>query len=72
LQLLRTLCEVAGCGGYRLVPFPDERKRIDIGDFYADFRKIGATLGWQPRVGLRDGLQRTVDFYRQHREHYWV
>lgn len=71
LQLMQTLCEVAGCGGYRLAPFPAERKVIDIGDFYADFGKIERALGWRPKIGLRDGLERTVSFYRQHREHYW-
>jgi UDP-glucose 4-epimerase len=71
LELIRTLCEVVGSGGYRLAAFPPERKAIDIGDFYADFSKITRVLGWKPVVGLREGLQRTVEFYRKHREHYW-
>jgi len=71
VQLIDTLCTVAGCGSYRLVPFPAERKAIDIGDFYADYSKITRVLGWRPQIGLREGLQRTVDFYREHREHYW-
>jgi len=71
LQLMRLLCEVAGCGGYRIVPFPPERKAIDIGDFYADYSKIERTLGWRPTVGLREGLTRTIEFYRQYREYYW-
>ena len=52
------------------MPFPPERKRIDIGDFYADATKIRTTLGWQPRVPLRDGLARTIAYYREHKEHY--
>ncbi len=72
LELIHTLCEVAGCGSYRLAPFPPERKAIDIGDFFADDSKIRRVLGWQPLIGLREGLQRTVDFYRVHREHYWT
>ena len=72
---LRDLCElmieVAGQGSYRLVPFPDEKKAIDIGSFYADFNKIQRSLGWQPRIGLREGLERTLAFYREHREQYW-
>ena len=64
------LIEIAGAGSYTLVPFPEDRKRIDIGDFEADASKIRAALGWQPRVGLREGLERTVDYYRQHKERY--
>jgi len=67
---VRLLLEVAGGGSYTLVPFPPERKRIDIGDFHADASKIRRVLGWSPRVPLREGLARTVAYYREHREHY--
>lgn len=70
LELARLLIEIAGHGSYRLAPFPPERKRIDIGDFYADAAKIRDRLGWSPRVPLRRGLQATLDYYRAHREHY--
>ena len=57
-------------GSYRLVPFPPERKRIDIGDFHADTTKIRGALGWAPRVPLRDGLAQTIEYYLKNREHY--
>ncbi len=70
LDLTRLMIEIAGRGSYRLVPFPPERKRIDIGDFHADTTRIRTVLGWQPRVPLRDGLARTIEYYMSHREHY--
>jgi UDP-glucose 4-epimerase len=70
LDLARLLIELAGRGSYRLVPFPEERKRIDIGDFYADTRKVREALGWQPRTSLREGLMRTLAYYREHRDRY--
>ena len=69
--LAALLVEVAGGGRYALVPFPAEQKAIDIGDYYADDRKIRTTLGWRPRTSLADGLRRTVDYYREHRRQYW-
>ena len=69
LELVEMLVEVAGAR-YTLVPFPAERQRIDIGDFYADIGKIRATLGWEPRTPLEDGLRETVEYYRTNREHY--
>ena len=69
--LLDLLIEVTGRGSYRLVPFPEEQKAIDIGSVYADFAKIERALGWRPRTDLREGLERTVAFYRDHRVHYW-
>jgi UDP-glucose 4-epimerase len=70
LDLVRLLIDVAAGGSYTLVPFPPERKRIDIGDFYADISKIKTTLGWEPRRPLREGLAETIRYYREHREHY--
>jgi len=65
------LIRVNGGGSYRIVPFPADRKRIDIGDYHGDYSRIHAHLGWRPTVPLRDGLERAIAFYRQYREHYW-
>src|SRR5262245_8746079 len=70
LELTKLMIDVAGRGSYRLVPFPPERKRIDIGDFHADTTKIRGALGWSPRVPLREGLARTIEYYLKNREHY--
>lgn len=58
-------------GQYNIVPFPAERKAIDIGDYYSDFQKIHTTLGWEPKVGLREGLQKSLDYYLLNHAHYW-
>ncbi len=58
-------------GRYEVVPFPSERLAIDIGDYYGDYAKIHAMLGWEPRVGLAEGLRKTVAYYRENHAHYW-
>ncbi len=71
LEFVETLLAVAGGGGgFQIVPFPEERKRIDIGDFYNDYSKIHRALGWEPRVSLNDGLTESVEFYRRHIDRY--
>jgi UDP-glucose 4-epimerase len=57
--------------GAKSVPFPDDRKAIDIGDYYADFRKIDKLLSWSPQVNLEEGLKQTLEFYRANQAHYW-
>jgi len=65
------LIRVHGRGEYQIVPFPADRKAIDIGDYYADYRKIRSKLGWKPAVPLEQGLARTMAYYQKHAEHYW-
>ena len=69
-ELARLVVDVNQGGTFRVEAFPQDRKRIDIGDYYADDKKIRTTLGWQPRIDLREGLSRTVAFYRQHLAQY--
>jgi UDP-glucose 4-epimerase len=64
------MLEVNGGGSYTVREFPSERRRIDIGDYFADFSLIRSTLGWQPRTALREGLGRTLAFYREHLDRY--
>jgi UDP-glucose 4-epimerase len=71
LEFVQVLVKIAGSGSYKVVPFPPNRKSIDIGDYYADCAKIHRTLGWAPRVTLREGLEKTVRFYEENRSHYW-
>ena len=66
----RTLIEVAGRGSYRIVPFPEEGRKIDIGDYYGSYEKLRAAVGWEPKVDLREGLRRTIAFCKANAAHY--
>lgn len=72
IDLVRLMIEVAEQGSYELVPFPADKKRIDIGDYYGDYRRIKAVMGWKYRTTMREGLQKTFAFYRQYKEYYWT
>ena len=69
-DLVELLIAVAGSGRYRFVEWPPEKKAIDIGDFHSDSSLIGRTLGWRAATPLREGLAKTIDFYRAHLPHY--
>ncbi len=70
-ELAELLVDLNHGGRYEFVAFPSDRAVIDIGDYYGDFRKIDECLGWRPQVALRDGLARTLEYYRKHRANYW-
>jgi nucleoside-diphosphate-sugar epimerase len=61
-ELAKTLFELTGGGvRWRLQPFPPELRSIDIGDYWGDYTKIYATLGWEPRTPLREGVARLLE-----------
>lgn len=63
-DLAALLVEVNGGGEFRIRSFPTDRKKIDIGDFYADWKLIKSTLGWRPRTTLKQALAKTLAYYR--------
>lgn len=56
---------------YEIVPFPDDRRIIDIGDYYGDYRAFTKATGWEPKVDLSEGLRRALARFRAHPEVYW-
>lgn len=71
LQKLANLLVAAKTEGeYDLIEFPKERKVIDIGDYYGDFSLIQKELGWSPKIGMAEGLNRTLEYYRTNLNHY--
>ena len=69
-EIAETLVSVAGAGSIRHIPFPDESRRIEVGDFVADIEKIKTELAWQPRTRLKDGVIQTCAFYADHLHYY--
>jgi len=68
--LAEAIIEANGGGKYEIREFPPERKRIDIGDFLTDDSRFRGLSGWSPRIGLADGLRRSLEYYRSHLANY--
>ena len=71
LDLAHLMIDVNGSGRYVIVPFPENRKRIDIGDYYGNYNLIQEEVGWHPQISLRDGIMGLLEFYRENKEHYF-
>ncbi len=67
VDILERLCKVR----HEIVPFPRDKKIIDIGDYYGDHSRFTRLTGWQPCVDLEEGIQRTIAFFREHKT-YWA
>ena len=71
-EVAELIVAIVGRGSVSLVPWPPEKKVIDVGSVYSSYTKIERALGWRPTVDLADGLRRMVAYYREHGERYWT
>ena len=71
LDYVKMLLKLCPGGSYKCVPFPAERKNIDIGSVYTGYDKIKNIIGWSPEVHLEEGLTRTIVFFKENRSDYW-
>ena len=64
--------KTAACMGGRVkcVPWPENRKAVEIGDAVLSNAKIRKMLGWSPAVGFEEGLARTREYFLPCLAHY--
>lgn len=58
-------------GRKKLVPWPADYEKNETGDYVADIRKVTHATQWRPHVSFAEGIQQTIDYYRQNKSHYW-
>jgi UDP-glucose 4-epimerase len=68
--LAQLLVTANGGGAFQSREFPADRKRIDIGDYYASYQLIQTDLGWVPKINLKTGLSSTLTYYRENLSRY--
>jgi nucleoside-diphosphate-sugar epimerase len=69
-DLAGLLVKAAKQGEFVLREFPAERRKIDIGDFYADVGLITKALKWRPRTTPAVALAQTVEYFAKELPHY--
>ncbi|MEM3399507.1 MAG: SDR family NAD(P)-dependent oxidoreductase [Candidatus Micrarchaeia archaeon] len=65
IDMVKAVVRAVGKGSYKIVPWPKERKSIEVGDFVVSYGKIRKMLGWEPTTNLEEGLAKTVGFYKE-------
>jgi UDP-glucose 4-epimerase len=69
-ELARLMVEINRRGTFRLIPFPSDRKAIDIGGYHGDYRLMKKTTGWTPTINLKEGMAKTLAYFRENMEFY--
>lgn len=70
-DIVEKMIKIYGNGEYELIPFPSESKKIEIGDYIADYSRLKKTIGWEPKIDINEGLKRTFKYYEKYKQYYW-
>jgi len=71
LDIVKKMIEINAGGSYEIVQYPKESQKIEIGDYIADYSKFSMATGWMPKVGLEEGISKTLEYYRINKQYYW-
>jgi len=69
-EIAEITVEQIGRGNVVYVPWPSDRKAIEIGDAVISNEKIKQLLPWLPQYNLRSGLVKTKDYFESCLEQY--
>jgi UDP-glucose 4-epimerase len=71
IEMAALVAEVVPGTEVRQVEWPQDRYFVETGDYLSDITRITAASGWRPQTSLKDGIGRTVAYYREHQKEYW-
>lgn len=71
IDFVKEVICIVGKGKVSIKPFPQERKKIEVGDYIASFEKIKKAYSWEPKVSLRSGIEKTIRYYKKYKQYYW-
>lgn len=63
-SIARIVSSLASASPVVYRPFPESRKYIEIGSYYGDTSRIQNDFNWRSTTLFRDGMAKTLEFYR--------
>lgn len=70
-EIAEKVVEAAGSGKLSFTDWPEDKKKIEIGDYYTNHEKITKALGWSPETSIEEGLKKTIEYVKKYKEHYF-
>ena len=69
-EMVELVVETVGCGTIRYVPWPKDYEKVETGDVIIDTTKLNNTIGWEPKISLKEGVLRTYQYYEKNWKEY--
>ena len=70
-DMAQAVVDVVGSGKVEFVPWPANYETNETGHYITDITKLQTALGFIPQVELRDGIERTAEYYLKNGKFYW-
>ena len=62
-EIAEMIVKIMGRGRVKYIPWPIERKAIEVGDISISNKKSSEVIKWTPQWNLEDGLRKTKEYY---------
>ena len=69
-ETAKIMCQGFEGSDYQMIPFPEDRKAIDVGDFICDYSAFRDQFEWVPKVNFEEGIQQSIEYFREEFEYY--
>ena len=69
-ETAKLMCNQIEDAEFEMIPFPQDRKAIDVGDFICDYSAFSNSFGWQPKITFKEGISKSLDFFKNELEFY--
>ena len=66
----KIMCQEIEGSDYQMIPFPEDRKAIDVGDFICDYSAFRNQFGWEPKVEFDKGIAKSISYFDKELVHY--
>ena len=69
-QTAQKICNLVDQSSYEMIPFPQDRKAIDVGDFVCNYELFEKTFNWSPKIRFEEGIDKSINFFKKELAHY--
>jgi len=66
----KIMCQSIEDSDYQMIPFPEDRKAIDVGDFICDYSVFHDQFGWEPKVCFEEGIAKAISYFKENQNYY--
>lgn len=71
IDMAKTIAENIEGTILKQLEWPEDRYFVETGDYIANINKLVIDTNWKPEVSFKEGIKKTIEFYKKYRKYYW-